>query len=171
MNGINLLPWRLAKYQQLLRRFILKMFFVLVVTFTLYILFTVFQQQQREDLNTQQQLFVQQKNRLTQTLQKIAEAKQIMRNLTELQAISLNVVEKVISLLPQLPFQQGELESLSFNKEGIRLNGFCLTQEEFEMLREFLSVHFTSFKLTQFQPGQGRLVFQFDLSSEVKNEK
>ncbi|OOF79371.1 hypothetical protein BKG96_02445 [Rodentibacter caecimuris] len=170
MNGINLLPWRLEKYQRLLCLFIVKMFAVLIVGGALYAVLTAFQRQQQGELNTQQQFFIEQKKRLAQTVQQITEVKQTIRNLTELQEISPNRVEQVISLLPQLPLQQGELEALSFNEEGIRLNGFCVTKEEFETFREFLSQHFASFKLTQFQPEQGRWVFQFDLSPEV-NEK
>ncbi|OOF55448.1 hypothetical protein BKK56_05950 [Rodentibacter genomosp. 2] len=146
------------------------MFVALIAGFVLYAVLTTFQRQQRDELNTQQQFFMEQKKRLAQTVQQITEVKRTIQNLTELQAISQNRVEQVISLLPQLPLQQGELEALSFNEEEILLNGFCLTKEEFETFREFLSQHFVSFKLTQFQPEQGRWVFQFDLSPEV-NEK
>ncbi|MDC2825953.1 hypothetical protein PHA51_07935 [Rodentibacter pneumotropicus] len=167
MNGINLFPWRLEKYRQLLFLFLLKMFSVWAVAFLLYAVLSWFQHQQKEALNLQLKQFEQQKSRLTQTVQNIAKMKQDIQNLTELQAIESDTVEQVLSLLPRFPFQQGELEIFNLNEERIQLNGFCLSQQEFESLHEFLSSHFSTVKLTQFKTEQGRLVFQFDLSLEM----
>ncbi|OOF42125.1 hypothetical protein BKK49_03395 [Rodentibacter rarus] len=168
MNGINLLPWRLEKYRQLLFLFLLKMFAVLSVAFLFYVLLDWLQYQQKEALNLQLKQFEQQKTQLTQTVQHIAQMKQTIQNLTELQAIESDTVEQVLSLLPQFPFQQGELEIFNLNEERIQLNGFCLSQQEFESLHEFLSSHFNTVKLTQFKTEQGRLVFQFDLSLTMR---
>ncbi|WP_158074625.1 PilN domain-containing protein [Rodentibacter genomosp. 1] len=167
MNGINLLPWRLEKYRQLLFLFWLKTFIVLGIAFLLYVALSWFQHQQKEALNVQLQQFEQQKSHLTQTVQNIAQIKQRIHSLTGWQAIESDTVEQVLSLLPQFPFQQGELEIFSLNEERIQLNGFCLSQQEFELLHEFLSSHFNTVKLTQFKTEQGRLVFQVDLSLEI----
>ncbi|OOF44292.1 PilN domain-containing protein [Rodentibacter trehalosifermentans] len=167
MKGINLLPWRLEKYRQSLILFLFKMFAVLLIAFLCYAVLDWFQHQQKAALNLQLQQFEQQKNRLTQTLQKVGQMKQIMQDLTELHAIDPELVEQILSLLPQFPLQQGELEHFSFNEDGIRIDGFCLSQQEFESLHEFLSRRFSSVKLMQFKTEQGRLIFQFDLSSEM----
>ncbi|OOF87717.1 hypothetical protein BKG94_08765 [Rodentibacter ratti] len=167
MNGINLLPWRLEKYRQLLFLYLFKMFIVLSVAFLLYAVLDWFQYQQKEALNLQLKQFEQQKSRLMKTVQHIAQMKQTIQNLTELQAIEPDTVEQILSLLARFPFQQGELEIFHLNEERIQINGFCLSQQEFESLHEFLSSHFSTVKLTQFKTEQGRLVFQFDLSLEI----
>lgn len=164
MNGINLLPWRLEKYRQQLFSFLSKMIAMLIIALVLYSTLTWFQQQQQETLNSEQEMLTQQKNRLADKIQQIAHMKQTLQNLTELQAIPSARVKQALTVLQNLPFQQGELSSFNFNDEGIRLNGFCFTQMEFESLHSYLSEQFTSTKLTQFQPEQGRLVFQFDFS-------
>lgn len=163
MKGINLLPWRLEQYHQLLRAFLIKLFAVLFFAFALYACLSWLHQQQQNNLNAQQQTIEQQKKHLSQTIQQVAEAKQSMHNLTEIKAISPETVEQMLSLLPQFPFLQGELELFKFNDETLQLNGFCLTQTEFEAIHEFLSLHFPTVKLSQFKPEQGRLLFQFDI--------
>ncbi|OOF57439.1 PilN domain-containing protein [Rodentibacter myodis] len=171
MNGINLLPWRLEKYRQLLFLFVIKLSLILVLALCLWATISWFQQQQKEALQTQQHHFEQQKTQLTQTLQRVNQLKQTMQHFTELQAIPPKQVEGFLSLLPQLPFQQGELESFGFNAEAIQLKGFCLEQAEFERLHDFLSTHFSSLKLSQFKPEQGRLLFQFELVGIKTDEK
>lgn len=171
MNGINLLPWRLEKYRQLLFLFLLKFIAVLLVAFILYAILATVQQQQKIVLQEQQQSFDLQKNRLTETVQNIVQLKQAMQDFTELQAIAPARVEQVLSLLTQLPFQEGELTAFHFNQEVIQLNGFCFSQTEFENLHQHVSELFTSTLLTHFQTEQGRLVFQFELSPEPKTEE
>lgn len=171
MNGINLLPWRLEKYRQLLFLFLLKMIVVLLVALALYALLAVLHQQQKIALQEQQQVFDLQSNRLTETVQHIAQLKQTMQDFTELQAIAPARVEHTLSVLPELPFQQGELIYFYFDEESIKLKGFSISQMEFEDLHHYLSGLFISTLLTHFQTEQGRLVFQFDLSPEPKTEE
>ncbi|QPB41527.1 PilN domain-containing protein [Rodentibacter haemolyticus] len=171
MNGVNLLPWRLEQYRRLLFLFFIRLIVVLALALFLWIGLSWFQLQQREELNRQRQTFEQQKNQLIQLVRQTAQIKQLMQNVTELKALTPEPVEQILTLLPQFPLQQGELESLHFNREGIRLNGFCIEQAEFEAFHEFLSTHFGSVKLTQFKPEQGRLLFQFEISEIKTGEK
>ncbi|BFU60795.1 MULTISPECIES: PilN domain-containing protein [Rodentibacter] len=171
MNGVNLLPWRLEQYRQLLFLFFIRTVVILVLALFLWVGISWFQQQQKEALNVRLQTFERQKNQLVQLVRQTAQIKQLMQNVTELQALTSKSVEQILTLLPQFPFQQGELESFHFNKEGIRFNGFCTEQAEFEVFREFLSAHFGSLKLTQFKPEQGHLFFQFEISEIEAGEK
>lgn len=171
MNGINLLPWRLERYRHLLFLFLIKLLAVLGIALGLYLGLSLLQQRQQDELTQLQQHFEQQKKGLTQSVQQIAQIKQTLQNFTELQGLESDKVEKILSLLPQLPFEQGELDTFYFNAEGLRLEGFCLTQSEFEALHEFLSAHFEQVKLSQFKTEQGRLVFQFDLGFHQEAKK
>lgn len=171
MNSINLLPWRLTQYRQLLLLFLLKLVAVFSLAFLLYAILTWFQHQQKAALNQKIQTFEQQKARLMKTVQHVSQMKQSMQDLTTLQAIKPDSVAQVLSLLPQFPFQQGELATFHLNDEGIKLSGFCLSQQEFESLHEFLSSSFSTVKLTQFKTEQGRLLFQFDLPLESEKSQ
>ena len=169
MNGINLLPWRLEKYQRALITFLIKLCVVFSTALTAYATLYWFHQQQQAELNARLQTLEQQKNRLAETAGQVMQIKQTIQSFTELQAIAPESVTQILSLLPQFPFRQGELESFNLNEALVQLKGFCLEQDEFERLHEFLSAHFISVKLIQFKPEQGRLTFEFELSSTIKS--
>ena len=168
MMGINLLPWREAAYQRLLISFLMKLSGTLLVALSLFALLSLWQGQQNENLMAQQQQLEQLKSRLTLARHQVSQLKSTMQNFTTLQAISPQNSAKLLSLLPQLPFQQGELEGLIFEADNLQLNGFCVTQSEFEALNEFLTAHFAQVTLSQFKPEKGQLFFQFDIQWQEK---
>ena len=168
MMGVNLLPWREAAYQRLLVGFLIKLGAMLLVALSLFALLSFWQGQQRENLIVQQQQLEQLKSRLTLARHQVSQLQSTMQNFTTLQAISPQNTAQLLSLLPQLPFQQGELEGLIFEAENLQLNGFSMTQSEFEALHEFLTAHFAQVTLSQFKPEKGQLFFQFDIPLNEK---
>lgn len=168
MQGVNLLPWREAAYQRLLVGFLIKLVGMLLVALSVYVALFFWQGQQREHLEAQHQQLEQQKSRLTLARHQVSQLKSTMQNLTTLQAISSQNTAQLLSLLPQLPFQQGELEGLHFEADNLQLNGFCMTQSEFEGLNEFLTANFDQVTLSQFKPEKGHLFFQFDIRLKEK---
>ena len=111
----------------------------------------------------------QQKNRVAETGGQVRQIKQTRQRVTGLPAHAHESVAQIVCLLAQFPVRQGELEWFNLKEDLVQLKGFCLEQDEFERLHEFLSAHFISVKLIQFKPEQGRLAFEFELSSTIKS--
>lgn len=167
--SINLLPWRLYQHQAKRKTFLFGL--LIVVLLTLLIFSWIFYQnaqlqqqrrQKQEDLNQLRQ-------DLTHLQQDIAQLRQRYQPNAKVTTFSSPSVLHLLEHLAKLPLEQGELQQLKLAEHQLVISGKAENAAEFEGLQKYLKQHvFTGVKLTQFNPTQTQIFFEFQLSLEEK---
>ncbi|MFZ7214878.1 hypothetical protein ACLSYY_04515 [[Pasteurella] aerogenes] len=164
---INLLPWRLYQHQAKRKTFLFAL--VMVLLLTLFIFGWLFYQneqlqqqrhQKQEDLNQLHQ-------NLTHLQQDIAQFRQRYQPNAKVTSFSTPSVLHLLEHLAQLPLKQGELQQLKLAEHQLVISGKAENAAEFEGLQQYLKQHvFAGVKLTQFNPTQTQIFFEFQLPLE-----
>ena len=168
---INLLPWRLKQHQQNSRILLLKllglMSIVLILSFGLHYFDRQISMNLTEKRTDLQQIITE----LTKIERQIAKLRNSHNNRENQTPVTTEKILQILTLLSELPLQDGELDSLTLNSTQIELSGITENQPEFEGVNRFLSESplFQRVILSGFTPHQdGSLQFKFmlDLAGE-----
>lgn len=174
MRAINLLPWRQAEFRQKSRNMLIKIgIFSLLLFFCLTLLF-FFQQKMSLKLQQQREKLQPHKQQLNEIQQKVTTLQQKIQGTETTFVLPKQDISSFLTLLQQLPLTQGELKTLHFNAEELRLQGWVATQQEFEVLEQFLN-HVPELKQRKLEKleslSQGELHFEYQLTFANRMEK
>lgn len=169
--SLNFLPWRLWQHKKRSRRLLIKIGILIFIS----IIILFFSYQYSNQLNTQISLKEKQLNSLTQELdllnENIKNLKQEQKWRRQSVIIHQEKVNKILSLLSKLPFEQGELEKIQLAENTLNLMGIVYNQFEFEQLNQMIaeSKLFDDIKINQFLLQQDNSIkFEFNLT--INNE-
>ena len=162
---INLLPWRLKQHQQNSKILLLKLLGLMSIVLILIFGLHYFDRQISMNLAEKRTYLQQIITELTKIEQQVVKLRNSHNNRENQTPVITEKILQILTLLSELPLQNGELDSL------IELSGITENQPEFEGVHRFLSESplFQRVILSGFTPHQdGSLQFKFmlDLAGE-----
>lgn len=170
-DGLNLLPWRMALHKRRLRYFVylcaLSALFVTSGYWMWWQWKSNIQQQIQASYKQQEQL----QKQLQQTYTQLQQLRQNSFG-NDVQIISHEQVWRVLSVLAELPLEQGELSKFHLREGKVVLQGAVENQREFEQFHHALIQVplFENVELKTFQPDTALIQFQFELQLKEKAE-
>ena len=172
-HTINLLPWRLNAHKQRRRALLFTVLLLSFISISCWVSFHYFIQKLNQNYQ-QQSLELQQIEQQLHAVKNEIGQIQHSQITSDDQAFSMNKTQlrKVLTLLTQLPFTQGELHTLDLNplsttQLNMTLQGIANNSHEFEQLHTFLNQYsgIEHIQLVHFEPQQNQqLYFQFQLT-------
>ncbi|PJG82961.1 PilN domain-containing protein [Caviibacterium pharyngocola] len=168
---INLLPWRQQQHSARLKRLCIRLAFTIGIALALCFPLDYAAMQLRDDIAQQQAKRQKTETELNQITQQINRLRQHSERHSASQPIDNEMLLQFMTLLNDLPFSQGELQSLEAEEQGISMKGTAQTQAEFERVHQFLtrSELFRAVKLNRFAPQREEFYFEFQI--DINNNK
>lgn len=166
--AINLLPWRLAIHHENIKKLFIRISLCLLSSISCTLLvFKILQTEQSLILqkNEQHQRLSQ---ALDQTIEQITALRQNSVYHQEQQSLPQREIIPFLDWLSNLPLQKGELSEVDLTQQKLLIKGVAEDQQEFEQLQHRVE-QFKLFKhaqLSQFQPQNSQLMFEFQLKQE-----
>lgn len=164
-TGINLLPWRYDEHQKRLKKWCLSVMVWWSTLLAIFYLFIFFQDiwvtrlQQKQEHLKQITAELSKVNYQVNTLNKQPIQKQ------QLSALNQQHVFQLMTLIADIPLNQGELTNFSFENQNIILQGRVENHSELEAIQGYLNnkQDIKRVDLVNFQPETDGLIFRFNL--------
>lgn len=162
--SINLLPWRDKQKKKKLFYFILRLMLALSMFFVVIWGSILFQQQQNLLISQSTQKIEKLKLQINQARKDVLIYQKNAQDKLELEIMKSKFVIPLFVILKQIPFNEGELQSLHLTPEKLNLTGYATSQEEFDLLNSFFEQQeiVKNTKLEQFSVKNEFLFFEFN---------
>ncbi|MFZ7242542.1 hypothetical protein ACLSZ5_05150 [Avibacterium avium] len=170
--SINLLPWRIALFQQKRKQFLIFLSIAFIISLLLSVMLNQWIGSEKLIIIEQKVQLQKQEKDYAQLAQKLVALRAKYQPKEIGQGASYSQVIGLMQWLSNLPFEEGELSELSLSSQHLHLKGRSKNQKEFDDIKNFIQQAeiFSQQELVNLQFNHSAFWFEFSLQLREKND-